>query len=297
MPTVSVILPVRNEEQHLARSLHALLAGTYDSFDIIVVDDDSTDATVEVARSFESSGRVRVLRHERCQGPAAAANLASRQTNADILFFVDGDCEPALDWIEQGVRSLENPEFCAVEGAVVYACTTPTIRHRIPLNPFYNLARRGTLTVPGTDYANGNFAVRRSSFLTAGGFNGKRYPYGREDTDLGLRLLSCGKIAYNPAMRVTHQEEFWTFIDLLRNARRYAADVCLFKDHGEFHFRRGRILHPRFLAELCLPLLILLRYPLHSLEDFLFLPQFYVYLLALRLVIWRTAWRERILVL
>jgi GT2 family glycosyltransferase len=239
---------------------------------------------------------VRVLHNAECVGPVRSSNLASQASAADVLFFLDGDCAPAADWIEQGMASLRRPGVVAVEGAVHYAHPEPTFRHRVPINPFYNLVQRGSLTVPGRDYANGNFVVRRDAFAAVGGFNAERYPYGREDTDLGLRLRRLGEIAYNADMKVTHKEERWTFSDLLRNARRYAADVRILKDHRRFPFRRGRILHPRFLAELCFPPLILFRYPMRSLADVLFVPVFYTYLWALRIAIWRAAWREGILV-
>ena len=237
-----------------------------------------------------------MLHNAECVGPVRSSNLASQASAADVLFFLDGDCAPAADWIEQGMASLRRPGVVAVEGAVHYAHPEPTFRHRVPINPFYNLVQRGSLTVPGRDYANGNFVVRRDAFAAVGGFNAERYPYGREDTDLGLRLRRLGEIAYNADMKVTHKEERWTFSDLLRNARRYAADVRILKDHRRFPFRRGRILHPRFLAELCFPPLILFRYPMRSLADVLFVPVFYTYLWALRIAIWRAAWREGILV-
>jgi GT2 family glycosyltransferase len=296
MPSVSVIVPVRNEEQQLGATLTALLANRFDDFDVVVVDDASTDTTADIARSFTASRRVRLIHNRARRGPTAATNRGARATDAALLFFVDGDCTPAPDWIAEGVRSFADPAVCAVEGAIHYAHPSPGFRHRVPINPFYNLSRRGSLTQPGTDYANGNFAVRREAFVAIGGFNAQRYAYGREDTDLGLRLRARGRIAFNPAMIVTHKEEYWTFRDLLRNARRYGADVRIFKDHGDFPFRLGRVLHPRLLGELCLPPLIPLRYPLRSGADLRFLPQFYVYLLALRLAIWHAALRERVLV-
>jgi GT2 family glycosyltransferase len=296
VPAASVIVPVRNEAEHLGHTLAALLTNTRRDAEIIVVDDASADETLAVARGFAASGRVRVVGNHRRRGPGASCNDASARATGALLFFVDGDCTPAPDWIEQGMRSLRDPGVCAVEGAVYYDDPQPTFRHRVPINPFYNLARRGALTVPGTDYANGNFAIRRTTFAALGGFNASRYACGREDTDLGLRARAYGRIAYNPEMRVTHRSEWWSAATLWRNAFRYEADVRILKDHREFPFRWRRILHPRFLAELCCPVLIPLRYPIRSLADLRFLPAFYAYLALLRLVIWRAAIRERVLV-
>ena len=299
MPRVTVIMPARNEAQRIGDNLSKLSESTFRDFDVLVVDDASTDDTAAVARRAAAARglALRVIRLPQLGGPAAAANIASQHTEAELLFFCDGDCAPDSDWIAQGVAALSAPGVCAVEGAVYYAESRPSFRHRVPLNPFYNLTRRGPLTVPGTDYANGNFAVRREVFVHLGGFNARRYAYGREDTDLGLRLRTCGRIAYAADMRVLHQAEYWTFGTLLRNARRYAADVRIFKDHGDFIFRRGRILHPRFLAELLCPPLIPLRYRPRSAAEWLFVPQFYLYLMALRVVIWHSAAREGVLVL
>ena len=295
MPTASVILPVRNEERHIGHAIAALLGNTCTDAEILVVDDASTDATQRIAASFESSGRVRVLSNPRQLGPVVSSNAASLHAEAELLFFIDGDCTAAPDWIEQGARTFDAPGVCAVEGAIYYANREPTFRHRVPINPFYNLRRRGPLTVPATDYANGNFAIRRDTFSALGGFNATRYGCGREDTDLGLRAAARGTVAYNPDMKVTHKEELWTFHALLRNALRYEADVRILKDHGDFPLRWKRVLHPRFLVELCFPLAIPFRYPIRSFADVWFLPQFYLYLALLRLVIWRAAIRERML--
>jgi GT2 family glycosyltransferase len=295
-PHVSVVIPARNEEAGLAETLRRILDSGYPQLSITVVDDASTDRTSAIARGFEATGRVRVLRNPERLGQVESANRGSRASSADLLFFVDGDCTPAADWIEQGVASFEGG-VVGVEGSVEYAVAVPSIRHRVPINPFYNLDLRGSLTVPGRDYANGNFAVRREAFEALGGFDARRYDCGREDTDFGWRLRRLGEIRYNPRMRVVHKEAFWTLRDLLRNARRYAADVRFLKDHGHFPFRRGLVLHPRLLAFLLFPPLAALRLPVRSWKDAVFLPKLGLYLLALRGVIWKTALQERMLVL
>jgi cellulose synthase/poly-beta-1,6-N-acetylglucosamine synthase-like glycosyltransferase len=78
MPTVGVIVPVRNEEEQLGRSLEALLANTYPDFDVLVVDDASTDGTAAVALAFASGGHLRVLRNRERLGPTRGSNRASR---------------------------------------------------------------------------------------------------------------------------------------------------------------------------------------------------------------------------
>ena len=83
----------------------------------------------------------------------------------------------------------------------------------------------------------------------------------------------------------------------LRNALRYKADVLFYKDHGFFFFMHRRFMHPKFLLMLLFPFLILVDFRLKSIADFMFVPQFYLYLLVLRLVIWKNAAQEKVFVL
>jgi GT2 family glycosyltransferase len=293
---VCIIIPAHNEEANIGACLHRLLINRASEIEIVVVDDASSDRTGELARSFAIDGRVRIQENRERLGQAVCCNRAAADSKADIFFFLGGDCLPCGDWVEQGLRAFQT-NVCAVEGAVRYAVEVPTIRHRVPVNPFYNLETHGSLTVPGRDYASGNFAVRREPFLELGGFNAGRYVLGREDTDLGHRLLKRGEIRFCAAMEVVHEVELWTLRDLLANARRYADDVRFFKDHGDFPFRKGIVLHPRLLLWTLCPAAIPFQLPLKSLRDVAFLPYLYLYLVASRIVMMRTAIEEGVLAL
>lgn len=296
IPEVSIVVPAFNESYGIRRCLEAICRGTYRDFELIVVDDASSDDTRErVARCMDP--RVCLLANSTNVGPAHSRNRGVEVSRGRYILFVDADCLPVSDWVEQAVAALQQTGVCAVEGAVRYEISAPHLWQKVPLNPFYNLDSGDALTVANRDYANGNLGVARECFDRAGGFNADRYPNGREDTDLGLRLSRLGKVHYNPRMIVTHRSESWTVRALLRNARRYAGDVRIFKDHGRFPFIRGRVIHPRFLLLLLCPPLIFKYYRIRLLRDLCFVPKFLLYLLAVRLVIWRTAIDERIVLL
>ena len=89
-PTISVIIPAYNAAATLARALDSVLAQTWHAHEIIVVDDGSTDATVEVVESY--GGLVRYLRQENA-GPSAARNHGVSVANGDWIAFLDAD-----DW-------------------------------------------------------------------------------------------------------------------------------------------------------------------------------------------------------
>ena len=292
MKKVAVIIPAYNEEKHIANTLQSILSNDYESFEIIVVDDSSTDNTYTIAKTFESNHPVKVIRNRKGKGPAAALNYGAGFANSKFLFFIDADCEAPSDWIRNGTAAFDSDEVVAVEGAMYYSNPKPSFIHRVPINPFYNLSLGACLTVPGQDFAHGNFAIRKSAFDALGGFNSKVFSRGREDTDLGFRARRMGRIKFEPEMKVVHHEEFWTLKSLMKNACRYDADVLFFKHHKTFFFLKGRILHPRFLLMLFFPPIILFSFKFTSVRELFFLPSFYLYLMCLRFRIWKTSIEE-----
>ena len=109
----SVIVPVYNGADTLPRCLQALQAQTFpvDRFEIIVVDDGSTDGSAEVARSFGAP-----VVSQLNAGPAAARNHGAKMARGDVLLFTDADCAPDPDWIERMAGSFEIPEVAGVKG-------------------------------------------------------------------------------------------------------------------------------------------------------------------------------------
>jgi glycosyltransferase involved in cell wall biosynthesis len=113
MPAASVIVPARNAERTLPRTLAALAAQELrGDFEVIVVDDGSTDRTAAVARE----AGVSVL-SQAATGPAVARNLGAQHARAEELAFCDADVFPASGWLQAGVGALEHAEL--VQGKVV----------------------------------------------------------------------------------------------------------------------------------------------------------------------------------
>ncbi len=107
---ISVMIPVRNEERHIAGTLSQLIAQDYDPshFEILVIDGESDDRTAEIVREF--AGRhphVRLLTNPR-RLSSAARNVAVRAARGDVLLLVDGHCELANDQLLKNVaRAFE----------------------------------------------------------------------------------------------------------------------------------------------------------------------------------------------
>ena len=88
---ISVIIPVFNQEKQVEKCLLSLTSQTLKGFEIIVVDDGSTDGTAKVLTSFKSQVSNLKVYKQKHQGPAKARNLGAKHSQGEILVFVDGD--------------------------------------------------------------------------------------------------------------------------------------------------------------------------------------------------------------
>jgi glycosyltransferase involved in cell wall biosynthesis len=111
---VSVIIAARNAEETLPRTLEALAGQDLDAgYEVVVVDDGSSDRTAHVAS--RGPGPVSVLRRRGC-GPAAARNAGVAASRGRVLAFTDADCMPTRGWLRAGVAALARADL--VQGAV-----------------------------------------------------------------------------------------------------------------------------------------------------------------------------------
>jgi len=115
MTRASVIVPARNAEGTLGRTLEALAAQDLDEpYEVMVVDDGSTDRSVEVARA--APGPVKVFEQD-AQGPAEARNLGVAESSGSILAFCDADVFPTPGWLRAGLAAIESADL--VQGHVL----------------------------------------------------------------------------------------------------------------------------------------------------------------------------------
>jgi len=209
--SLSVIIPAHNAERHLNQCLSALMTCSHPPFEIIVVDDGSTDATRQVAERYP----VKLLATERCSGPALARNVGAKAASGDILLFLDSDVCVQEDTIELLSRSFEaDPELDAVIGSYDSAPRSQDF-----LSQYRNLMHfyvHQTGAQRASTFWSGCGAIRRDVFLAHSGFD---EGFGRpaiEDIELGYRLHRAGrKIVLDRAVQVTHLKR-WTFWGLVK---------------------------------------------------------------------------------
>ncbi|MBI5442458.1 MAG: glycosyltransferase [Deltaproteobacteria bacterium] len=187
IPRLSVVVPAYNARATLGSCLEGLLAQSAprESYEIIVVDDGSSDGTGEVARSFP----VRYLRQDN-RGPAAARNLGAREARGEIVLFTDSDCTPDAGWLERMVAPLDDPRVVAVKGS--YKTRQGSLAARFAQAEFedrYDLLGMSTSIDMIDTYS---AAFRREVFVAMGGFDESFPVANNEDTDLSYRLSRAG---------------------------------------------------------------------------------------------------------
>jgi glycosyltransferase involved in cell wall biosynthesis len=120
-PVVSVVIPSCNRRDQLKQCLEALAAQTHPDYDVIVVDDGSTDETpamvTEVARAHAGL-RLHYLRNERNIGANPSRNRGIAASTATFVAFLDSDCVPEPNWLDMLVRGFSNGHVAAVTGLV-----------------------------------------------------------------------------------------------------------------------------------------------------------------------------------
>ena len=119
---LSVYIPCYNAASYLERSITGLLNQTRPPDEILIIDDGSTDNTVEIASRFP----VRVIRHAKNKGLAAARNTAFANASFELVGAIDADVLPAPDWLEHLSKHFDDPNVAGTGGRLIEAFhTTP----------------------------------------------------------------------------------------------------------------------------------------------------------------------------
>ncbi|MEP7357560.1 MAG: glycosyltransferase, partial [Anaerolineales bacterium] len=203
MAFISVVVPVRNSAATLGTCLAALARQTAGpaAYEVIVVNDGSTDNTGAIARQHG----VRCL-DIAPSGPALARNQGAALARGELVLFTDGDCEPAPDWIMQMCAPFSDPEVAGARG--VYLTRQAALVARFVQQEYQDkydrTARRESIDFIDTYSA----AYRRAVFLENGGFEGAFSAPSVEDQELSFRLAEKGyRLVFAPRAAVYHQHD------------------------------------------------------------------------------------------
>lgn len=281
---VSILMCVRNVENYIDACLKSILHQSFTDFELIIVDDNSTDSTLSIINKIKDN-RVKVLKNDKQLGISPSRNKCVKYAVGEYLFFTDGDCTVSEDWLKQGLKHFEDPNVMGVEGRIVYVSQDykPTFSDSVQENR------------NGGNYMTGNVAYRKAVVEAVGGFD-ESLTY-LEDRDLGFRILKLGKIQFCPRMLVTHPKVTLTPKTYLKRANNNVNRVRIFKKTGNGDSFFWRVYYPIDLAKiLCPPLIFgsLFSKRFKSSKDYDLLPYSYVVFLSERIFLWQASLRERV---
>jgi glycosyltransferase involved in cell wall biosynthesis len=203
----SVIVPAYNAEKSLPQLMAALAGQTYKDFEVIIVDDGSTDRTAALAAE---SGFF-LIKTGGNRGPAHARNVGAAASRGTCLVFTDADCVPRPDWMEAVALWLADGKVDALMGRVVLEESNwlgNTISALgFPAGGAVGFDKVWKVDAAGntTSFSTCNCAVKKEVFRTVGGFD-ESFPYpGGEDSLLARNIVAAGRqIRYCPRVVVHH---------------------------------------------------------------------------------------------
>jgi cellulose synthase/poly-beta-1,6-N-acetylglucosamine synthase-like glycosyltransferase len=226
-PFISIILPIKNAERTLDKSLSYLLKVNYprQNMEIVLADGGSTDGTLEVVKQWQQTYPfIKLVQVPNCPSPGFARNKALETTHGEFIFFTDGDCAPCEDWVTEILRHFyQDPKIGAVGGEVYTLKVDPNNLTEIyceafrfnMVSPRYNFIQEGYFP-DFTDMSPTEVAGHRAYFfgtcnvayrkeaLDKSNLRFWDYPTG-EDMDFSHKLKKNGwRLYFAPKAKVDH---------------------------------------------------------------------------------------------
>jgi glycosyltransferase involved in cell wall biosynthesis len=199
---VSVVISCYNHEDYLGEAIESVLAQTYPHFEVIVIDDGSTDGSWNVARSFS---QVHCIKQENSGTPAATRNRGLQESRGEYVVFLDGDDRLLPNALEIGVRYLQACPDCAFAAGRCHAInneqrcltTLPSINES---DHYRALLIKNYILTPGS------VIFRRAVVDELRGFNPSFEIKGSDDYDMYLRVAARWPVCYHEDMVLEYRE-------------------------------------------------------------------------------------------
>jgi glycosyltransferase involved in cell wall biosynthesis len=200
---LTVYIPCYDAARFIEASIRALLNQTRPPDELLVIDDGSIDNSAELASRLP----VRVIRHEKNRGLAAARNTAFANATHPLVGAIDADVLPDPTWLEHLFRHFADPHIVGTGGRLIEA------HHSRPADAWRSVYMTQDLGLERIDIEQpshrrlGGFGTifRKEAVLSVGGYN-EKYRTNYEDVDLCSRLLAAGhKLVFEPRAIAYHQ--------------------------------------------------------------------------------------------
>lgn len=240
IPSVTVIIPARNEEMNIRACLDALVKQTYSNYEIIVVDDQSTDGTLDIVRQYEAKHdniRIIELESKSISPKKAAIDVAVRNTTSELIFTTDADCIVSSEWLSTMTAYFDSSVVAAASWLLINPVEKLS-EHVEALDSFsFVLIGAAALGLNRPILANGaNFAYRRSAFMDSDGFS-ESGEFGSGDDDLLLqkmaRIYESNCVFVNDLSAAVYTSANRTLGDFFHQRFRWASKFRLYSLPGQ----------------------------------------------------------------
>jgi glycosyltransferase involved in cell wall biosynthesis len=202
----SIIIPAKNEQANIGRCIDSILSVDWDKsrYEIIVIDNGSTDQTVEIARGKGASVHVK----PECT-ISGLRNFGARLATGDILVFLDADCTVDRSWLSESSRYLSQKEIAC------FGSPPRVPDHSTWVQRAWFQVRLKKEPVGETEWLESmNMFIRGEAFALCGGFNESLVTC--EDYDISLRLKAFGKVVADSRIIAVHHGEASTAAHFFR---------------------------------------------------------------------------------
>jgi len=243
---VSVVIPCYNQAHFLGEAIESVLSQSYTNFEIVVVDDGSTDNTSEVASRYPD--KVRLIRQEN-KGLSGARNTGIGHSEGEYLVFLDSDDRLLPEALEAGLECFRaHPECAFVSGHCRFIGTDGSLLMETPPPPigsdiYLTILSRSHFIIPGAAM------YRRFVFDTVGWFDPAVNP--AADYDLYMRIARAFPVYYHGEMvleyrrhdtNMTHNpgRMLKATIEVLRSQREYAKRDEVYWEAYKVGVRKGQ---------------------------------------------------------
>jgi glycosyltransferase involved in cell wall biosynthesis len=193
---ILVVIPAKNESKYITSCLEAVQFQDYPSFEIVVVDNGSTDTTMNIVAGFPG---VTLLEKE--GGTISSVrNFGSKYASSEYIAFLDGDCVPPASWLQTGVELLQDERISSVG----FPASSPDSAESWVVTTWHMMSSSAKHeTSCYVDWLSSfNLIMKRVAFEEVGGFDESLETC--EDFDLGMKLSKHSRLLFNDTLTVQH---------------------------------------------------------------------------------------------
>jgi len=259
LPFISVVVPVYNNAAFIGKCIEGIRASRYDNYEIIIVDDASSDNTVEIVEKFD----VNLIKLKKRESANYCRNIGADEAKGDILLFMDSDVVVEPETLGEVAKIFSEGKLDAIVG--VYSVSDD---YENLISRYKNLWIRYSYIISdaSVDWIFGAIsAIKKNVFLQVKGFNRDLHSQnGTDDLELGKRLASENyAIEINEKIEGKHLRHFTLGALLKNDFRRSRWFVALAKDFNGIKnsLKEGFVnIYPKFILStaLSIPMLLLL---------------------------------------